>query len=250
MDAAIIDNSDPSELVLEVLTQHLPWSLPLLRRLQFMRGSGAKTSHSRVLSTFDKENPNREFLVASVDLSRGPETELWLYSSVENGGLPGNEAVCEKQVLRLFERVREMEKKFESRRPTPGVVLVATLHAKVLKMLEKHSMVKAKTEEHLKFIFQMGDLPEGKPLLEELAWSSVMPTDIPLVLSRTSIPYQASVYPIEEYGSLDKFHRKTMERLPSMTITTKAGKLIAWVFLGVPPPGFFQCPTADSIKRA
>jgi hypothetical protein len=191
MEAQICDNAVPTQQVLDALRQHLPYSLPTLRRLQFMKTSVVQTLSSHVLSSFDAEAPGKDFLVASLDLSKCPETEMWLYSSIENPDRPGDEIACETQILQLFERVRELERSYQGRRATPGIVMVATLHKTILEILEKHSMVKAKTEEHFKFIFKMGELPPGKPLPENLSWSTINPSDISLVLSRTEIPYQA-----------------------------------------------------------
>jgi hypothetical protein len=193
MDAKIIDTTEPSEQVLETLSQHLPYSLPTLRRLQFMQTSRDKTENSHVLSVFDEEGSGQNFLVASVDLSRCPETEIWIYSSIENPHSPGDEAVCEQQILAFFARVREIERTYQGRRETPGIVLVATLHEKILTLLERRSMVKTKTEEHFKFIFKKENLPLARKLPDGLSWSSVKESDIPLVLSRTPIPYKAFV---------------------------------------------------------
>lgn len=193
MEAKILDNAEPNEQVLSVLTQHLPYSLPTLRRLQFMKIDPRPASNSHVLSTFDIEAPGKDFLVAYLDFSKGPEVEMWMYSSMENPDTPGHEAVCEEQILELFERVREIEETYEAQRETPGIVLVGTLHKRIVEILEKHKMVKAKTEEHFKFIFKTDELPAGKPLPENLSFSTVKPSDMALVLSRTAIPYKAFV---------------------------------------------------------
>ena len=127
--------------------------------------------------------------MAYVDLSKCPETEIWLYSTMEHTETPGNAIVCEEQVLKLSAQVREIEKTFEGQRQTPGIVFVGTLHARILEILEKHSLAKSNTEEHFRFIFKMNNLPAGNPLPDELLWSTVRPPDLPLVLSRTTIPY-------------------------------------------------------------
>jgi hypothetical protein len=191
METNITDNAEPSELVLETLTRHLPYSLPTFRRIQFMNtNAGRQTKDSHVLSTFDTEAPGQDFLVAYLDFSRGPNTEMWLYSSIENVSTPEDGAVCEVQVLKLLKRVGEIERAFEPRRVTPGILLIASLHKKVLQLLEKHFLVKDKTSEHFKFLFRVKDLPVARQLPEGLSWSTIRPSDISLVLSRTSIPYK------------------------------------------------------------
>lgn len=165
-----------------------------------MKMSRGQTANSHVLSTFGMEPPGKDFLVAYLDFSKGPETEMWLYSSIENTEVPGDEIVCEQQILKLFAKAREIEKSYQGQRETPEIVLVGALHEWILEILEKHSMVKTKTSEHFKFIFKMEDLPVGKPLPYNLSWSSVRPSDMPLVLSRTAIPYKESESSHRRYG--------------------------------------------------
>jgi len=196
METSIKDNVGSPELVLKVLKQHLPYSLPTLRRIQFMETPGGyKTSNSHILSTFDTEAPGKNFLIAFLDFSRGPDTELWLYSSLENPATPGDDAVCEEQVLRLLARVRKIEGNYEAQRVTPGILLIGSIHTRVFKILQKHSLVKSQTSEHFKFLFRVKDLPLGRALPDGLSWSEVRPSDMPLILSRTPIPYQESVSP-------------------------------------------------------
>lgn len=194
METSIKINAEAPRLVLETLAQHLPYSLPTLRRLQFMKTTGGReSSDSHVLSTFDTENPGRDFLVAYLDLSRGPQSEMWLYSSMENARTPGDEAACEEQVLKLLARVKEIEQAYEAERVAPGAVLVASMHKRVFQLLEKRALVKMQSPEHLKFIFRLKDLPVQKQLPDGMSWSSVRDSDIPLVLSRTTIPYEELV---------------------------------------------------------
>jgi len=161
---------------------------------------GRKTPHSHVLSTFDTEAPGRDFLVAFLDMSRAADTAMWLYSSLQHPHDPGDEAICESQVLELVSRVQDLEKTYEGQRKTPGVVLIGSVHEKILQLLQKHSLVQAQTPEHYKFLFRVKDLPPGRELPDGLSWSSIRSTDIPLVLSRTSIPYEASVSHLVERG--------------------------------------------------
>ena len=153
----------------------------------------SSTQDSHVLSLFDKKAPGRDFFVAFLDLSKGPETEMWLYSSIENQDTPGDEVICEKQIMNLFSHVRGIEKAYQSQRETPGIVLVGALHKTIVEILDKHSMVSTKTEEHFKFIFKVDDLPDARSLPKTLSYSTVRPSDIALVLSRTAIPYKAFV---------------------------------------------------------
>ncbi|KAH7035073.1 uncharacterized protein B0I36DRAFT_317549 [Microdochium trichocladiopsis] len=86
----------PPPNLLRLLEQHLPHSLPLLRRLQFTRFPGGITEHTRILFASGDDShgggagaaidPTAPFAAAYVDFSRGPETEVWMYSSLESRG--------------------------------------------------------------------------------------------------------------------------------------------------------------------
>ncbi|KAG9241178.1 hypothetical protein BJ878DRAFT_545515 [Calycina marina] len=220
MDITILDNPSASNLVLETLKRHLPYSVPTLRRLQFMNHSGGRaTLNSHVLSTFDTCSPGNDFLIAFLDLSLGPNTEMWLYSSLENQITPGDPRICEAQLLALLARVRQINETYTSERVFPESILVGSLHMSVLEIFRKHGLATAEysfDSEHYKFIFNVEDLPVGRELPVELHWSTVRWEDIPLVLSRTNIPYTTAMF----------------KPLPSVAIATSTGRPVAWGFLG------------------
>lgn len=101
----------PPAALVTLLKQHIPHSLPLLRRLQFTQFPGGITEHARILFAApttlpisadsaaipvtvlnDKilaaaaASPEKPFAAAYLDFSRGPETEAWVYSSLESRG--------------------------------------------------------------------------------------------------------------------------------------------------------------------
>ncbi|TVY46853.1 hypothetical protein LOCC1_G003706, partial [Lachnellula occidentalis] len=232
MGIIIKDNPAPPDEVLEALAHHMPYSLPTSRRIQFMTTSaGSQTAHSHILSTFATSTStststpsNPDFLIAYLDFSRGPNTEMWLYSSIENPTIPSSSTVCEAQLLALLARVAELEQEYvlacassaQRESQSRGNVLIGSLHGKIWQLLQKHSLVKMQSPEHLKFLFKVGDLPGTRQLPEGLEWGVVREEDIPLVLSRTAIPYKAEL----------------MKALPSVAIQTSAGVPITWAFLG------------------
>lgn len=73
-NADVLDTPEPSARILSILTDHLPHSLALLRRLQFTRFSGGKTDNTHVLSVFPDggSHPDEAFAIAYLDFSRGP----------------------------------------------------------------------------------------------------------------------------------------------------------------------------------
>jgi hypothetical protein len=145
----------------------------------------------------------RDFLVPFLDFSKAPETQMWLYSSIENTAAPGDETVCEQQFLKLLVRVKEIEEAYEAQRETPGVLLIGSLHKRTLQLLQTNSLVKTRSPEYFKCLFRLQDLPLEKQLPDGLSWSSVRPTDMPLILSRTAIPYKESVNPFIKDSRID-----------------------------------------------
>ncbi|KAH8815067.1 hypothetical protein F5884DRAFT_851569 [Xylogone sp. PMI_703] len=206
--------------VLSLLSQQLPFSLPVLRRLEFMAFSGGKTNDSHVLSCSVKEpgDLHEEFTVAYLDFSRGPETEMWLYSSIERGDMSvARWEQGEALIAALLHSIQEIEKRHGLSRETPGIVLVGSLHERIVNILESQGRVATKTVPHFKFIFKVEELPAMPPLPDEdLVWAQIKKEDIPLVLSRTSIPRR----------------EKTMILLPSAAVLSRNGSPIAWGFLG------------------
>ncbi|KAK4128768.1 hypothetical protein N657DRAFT_560978 [Parathielavia appendiculata] len=95
-DIILEDTPTPSEPLLRLLKSHLPHSLPVLRRLQFaLNFSGGRTPHTHVLYAHypgDDTNDTKggHFAAGCVDLSRGPETQLWIYSSLEHAANNNN----------------------------------------------------------------------------------------------------------------------------------------------------------------
>ncbi|EAQ93259.1 predicted protein [Chaetomium globosum CBS 148.51] len=99
------DTSTPSPPLLALLQAHLPHSITVLRHLQFARNfPGGHTPSTHILYACHAEednnnnspsqttttNTNPPFAVAFVDLSRAPETQISLYSSLERTANEGH----------------------------------------------------------------------------------------------------------------------------------------------------------------
>jgi GNAT superfamily N-acetyltransferase len=77
-----ITTQDDPRALLPLLKSHLPHSIPLLRRLQHNLAFPSETA--RLLTTFPGvEPPSEPWLAAYVDLPRGRETQMTIYSSLE-----------------------------------------------------------------------------------------------------------------------------------------------------------------------
>lgn len=100
------DTSTASPALLDALKSHLPFSLPVFRRIQFAQNFPRKgsTPFTHILYAFYKnvsdddnqkglagndritgtEEGRNHFVAAYVDLSRHPETQAWFYSTLED----------------------------------------------------------------------------------------------------------------------------------------------------------------------
>ncbi|KAL3471951.1 hypothetical protein BJX99DRAFT_236468 [Aspergillus californicus] len=80
-------HSHPYTTLLTHLSSHLPYCGPLLRRIQYQVTHRLPTAH--VLATFPESGlgieseDQRPWLAAYADIHRGPDTQVWLFSSLE-----------------------------------------------------------------------------------------------------------------------------------------------------------------------
>ncbi|KAI2468818.1 hypothetical protein F4781DRAFT_251982 [Annulohypoxylon bovei var. microspora] len=244
MSAGVAVYTSPP-LVVEQLLQlyHLPHALPLLRRLRFARFPGGITEHARVLfATVSSQDlihatPGEEpFAAAYLDFSRGPETEIWLYASLERrpqalaasasasasassadgrtGGWDEAAAECARRVLEEVKRQRDT---YWPSRAGVSYVFAGALSETLRLALLNQGVVFESVDIFDKWVFRLDRLPEvPSPLGEGMRWESVRKADIPLMLSR------------------NKIHRteRTVTLLPSMAVYRDDGTPVAWVFLG------------------
>lgn len=90
----IWNHPDPQTTILPLLRTHLPYTLPLVRRIQHNFAYPSPTAH--VIATFppvsttattatgsSRPAPSFPWMVLAVDLFRGRETQVYIYSSLE-----------------------------------------------------------------------------------------------------------------------------------------------------------------------
>lgn len=245
-------DTSPSPALLGLLEAHIPYSLPLLRRLQFTKIPGGRTQDTRILlasaaaaaaphsssaradggSGSDGSgdgsgiDPSAPFAAAYVDFSRGPETEVWMYSSLEKArarGVADDEqqpvetaaaevdlaiavlreikaqrdayvargGVCERDTVLLGALSEELRLAVVAATTTSGIDAIAT------------PIVLPEVGIYDKWLMRLETLPdvpdpttattssrrdEEKRSREALHWTQVQKSDIAMILSRTSIP--------------------------------------------------------------
>lgn len=223
--------SIPAQLLTR-LNSHLPFSLTVLRRLQVAsRKQGGSTPNSHILYVHDGSYTDGPFAAAYMDLSRGPETECWIYSSLQDSvppnpsptssevllptGLPPDEQeVCVRQVLFLLRRIRAIETSYAfahgeegfNKGHSKGHVRIGALHETVRQLLIAAGVkVKATSvvpvgkewEFYATWLIRVEDLKVENEvdLPTGMRWDVLREGDTDLVKGRTNIPKREYVYP-------------------------------------------------------
>lgn len=191
----------PEEL-LALLKRHLPYSLPLLRRLQFAKYKGGITSESRIiiisqrdsLAEVTSEDP---FTAVYVDLSGGPETQMWLFSTLEKKDTTSEAERLEygEQLQVLVGEVTRLGREYGKETTYPNSLLLGTLHTEVRRLLEGIDRITPRASGFYdKWLFKASDLPSvDTDLPEGMSWDTASLEDCGIVISRTNIPRTAYV---------------------------------------------------------
>ncbi|KAM0273997.1 hypothetical protein ACHAQH_008054 [Verticillium albo-atrum] len=229
--------SDVPSGLLDLLVPHLPYSLSLVRRLQFTSASPTgKTPSARIIFASDDqlsgkheaaEPSTRHFTVSYFDPSRGPETQTWIYSTLEDAHARDSSVVlnpdeishCENQILAVVSEIKRVTREYDAVEPLayPRQVLIGTLNHAVRAVLRKHGVAMTHRHDYEKIIFPFDKLPPADaPLPDGLSFEATTLEDCHVVKSRTDIPRKVT----------------TLFTLPSMTIKQADGTPVAWAFLG------------------
>ncbi|KAL2154800.1 hypothetical protein VTH82DRAFT_3476 [Thermothelomyces myriococcoides] len=231
----IHESSEPSPSLLEVLKAHLPFSLPVLRQIQITQNfpQYGSTPHGRVLHAHydDSHDPHDHLAVAYVDLSVGPDTQLLVYSSLEDGERHETEpeaAIAAAAALGGGSSAGSGYARWvgRSRREEEALDLVVALLRRGL--LARGVRIRKSSNEPPgtlmefcgKWLFRIEDLPlpaENDSLPEGMRWDRVREQDVDVVLERTVI----------------KRKPDTLLKLPSLAIRLDDGTAIAWGFMGL-----------------
>ncbi|KAJ6438852.1 transmembrane alpha-helix domain-containing protein [Purpureocillium lavendulum] len=201
-DATAIFTSVPERLI-ELLTEHLPTSLTILRRLQFA-ARAAPSPTARVVFVADRDLPASEaspkpskFTVVYGDYTNSADAQSFVYSTLEDKPTttyPATErAEYEEQLLAVVKEMTGLRNGFDPECEYPTTVLVGSLHADVRAILEKTGRVHPRpTGAYDKWLFRVEDLPQAEsPLPDGMHWDHASLSDCQVVVSRTDIPRTA-----------------------------------------------------------
>ncbi|KAF4976590.1 hypothetical protein FZEAL_6768 [Fusarium zealandicum] len=218
--------SEISDGLLTLLSDQLPYSLSLLRRLQFTKFEGGLSPTARVVfisQSTGLENdglPPRRFTAAYIEVGGVPDTQMWIYSTLEHPDESASKdsPVYEHQLARLVDECIGIAKAYNGKLVYPGAVLLGTLHDSVREILTKSGRVEPRsTGAYDKWLFRYEDIPGGGDELPGgLNWGTASEDDCRIVVSRTDIPRTVEV----------------LSRMPSLVIKLDDGTPVSWAFLG------------------
>lgn len=188
--------------LLDLLSAHLPFSVPLLRRLQATKWKGGLNPTSRILFAADDREPpqiadashGRHFTAAYVDPAAGPETQMWIYSTLEDGGLSRKDTETASQlVASVVSHSRDIGREYNGTLAYPSGILVGSLHSSVKEVMETAGISFGGRSDlgYDKWLFKSDDLPSANLTLPDgMYWSPATRQDCVLVTSRTNLPRQ------------------------------------------------------------
>ncbi|KAK4078368.1 uncharacterized protein Triagg1_3384 [Trichoderma aggressivum f. europaeum] len=247
---AVSFTSVPAKLV-ELLTPDLPYSLPLLRRLQSTKFNHGTSPHARIVFVSDIELSSEEhdqykskaYTAAYLDFSK-PETQMYIYSTLEhprNRDDASNRRLYEPQLVELVKEVIRLRNEYKQELlfTNPERILIGSLHADIRSILEK---LEGRVESRPSGLFDKWLMRrEELPLLDEnlppgMYWDSANLDDCQLVVSRTDIPRTAAVLLAAWTAFIsgtNRHHRsQTLVNLPNLMIKRQDKTPIAWALLG------------------
>ncbi|KAL7914281.1 hypothetical protein GGI35DRAFT_238632 [Trichoderma velutinum] len=228
---AVSFSSVPEKLV-GLLTPDLPYSLPLLRRLQSTKFNYGTSPHARIVFICDTELSSGEpvdqyqskaYTAAYLDFSK-PETQMYIYSSLEhprNRDNVSNRHLYEPQLAELVKEVIRLRNEYKQELlfTDPDRILIGSLHSDVRSILEKFNgrVQPRPSGPYDKWLIKREELPVlDETIPSGMYWDSANLEDCQLVVSRTEIPRTA----------------QALVNLPNLMIKREDKTPIAWALLG------------------
>ncbi|EME79621.1 uncharacterized protein MYCFIDRAFT_37556 [Pseudocercospora fijiensis CIRAD86] len=196
---------------------------------------------------------DEDWIMAFVDRTCRPETEVWIFGSWESvtTALSSHRAGnCDSLVMTLVKAIKHLgplpksihqslldatdaetnqkdvsgvsRKDYSAHILDPNIILCGAVHESTTKILEKLGLIKTVFDAGLvpnhTYVFDVTELPEPRDLPNGLRWGELKYENFATVRARTQIPRQD----------------KTLADLPNLAIyDVEKGVPIAWVFVGI-----------------
>ncbi|KAL6854789.1 hypothetical protein ACO1O0_005916 [Amphichorda felina] len=235
--------SVPDELE-ALLKAHIPTSLPVLRRVQSAKYEKRMSSGARIVLVSEDaatDSQPEKFTVAFVDYAGGPDTQMWLYSTLEDDddgdGDKASDKVYREQLEVLVRELVRLNLEYGKETAYPGTMLLGTLNTRVRRILEGMNRIQPRpTDYYNKWLFRAEALPQRDGELPEgMTWDTATLADCEVVAARTDIPRTPYVDETLSHGDLMCAYilaRTLLLTLPNQIIRHEDGTPISWAFLG------------------
>lgn len=198
-------NSVPGRLI-DLLNAELPYSLPLLRRLQSTKFKHGTSPHARIVFVSDikftsdtHDQQPKAYTAAYLDFSR-EETQMYIYSTLEhvrNRDDTSNRELYTQQLAGMVQEIILLRKEYgrELFFTDPDRILIGSIHAEVRSILEKlpgNRVGPRPSGLYDKWLIKRDELPVlDESLPSGMYWDSATLDDCHIVVSRTDIPRSA-----------------------------------------------------------
>ncbi|PNY29606.1 Uncharacterized protein TCAP_00476 [Tolypocladium capitatum] len=215
--------------LLALLTERLPTSLSILRRLQLAARDAGSAPNARIILVSDsgglggRSAKPRAFTVVYANFSVSTETQMFMYSTLEDksrGAISDDDrSEHEAQLDHVMEALIRLRTELDPESVYPSCLLLGSVHSDVRAIIEKSGRVRPRPSgDYDKWLFRVEDLPQSEsPLPEGMHWRGTTLADCELVVSRTDIPRTA----------------ETLSALPSLMVKLEDETPVAWAFLGI-----------------
>ncbi|KAJ6788943.1 hypothetical protein PWT90_05195 [Aphanocladium album] len=222
----------PPEGLEKLLLTHLPTSLTLLRKVQYLqRKTTAAAKFPQILFVSDGASIGdgdealsnaSSFTVAYINTTIAQSTSMYLYSTLQDSEAePESSAVVEteRQLEVLLQRLVKLRKDMEEdmKIELPPSVVLGSLHSRIRGLWEKTGRISPRpTGLYDKWIFEVNRVPQlDETLPDGMVWGNGTLEDCRVVASRTDIPRPP------EY----------LVQMPGLFIKLEDGTPVAWAFL-------------------
>lgn len=180
-----------------LLQYHLPESLTLLRRLQSIKLTVKARIHARLIFASqygklgsDTEQPDiPSFSVTYVDVAGGPDTQMWLYSTLQDD--PTAKLGIEdsrEQLKSISDTIIKLCREYGKDTFYPHSLILGSLESNVQAILAESGRIQSRGD-YDKWIFDFPDIPEPASVLQDgMIYGTASMDDCRVVASRTHIP--------------------------------------------------------------
>lgn len=234
----------PPEL-LTLLLRFLPESLTVLRRLQFIKITTIQRPHGQIIFCSSDgplsdtaANTINSFTVSYLDIAGGPDTQMWLFSTLQCRPSDSQEtAQCKEQLDALVQQVTSINKAYGKPLHYGDSVVLGSLenHVRALFQIEK-LVTPRPSGNYDKWVLNLDDIPASNDALPEgMVWGTGSLDDCKLVASRTDIPRPPYVLTPRVAVAVLTNHvciREFLVQLQNYFIKLEDGTPVAWAFLG------------------